>query len=356
MNYALIMAGGAGTRLWPLSREKHSKPSLSLYSDQSMFQIAVERLYPLFTPEQILVVASREHVADLAAQVPEIPQENYIIEPEMRGTASAIGLAAVHLAQRDPDATMAVLTADHHIGKPRVFREVVKAALEIAKQDYIITLGITPTWPSTDYGYIEMDGAVDEAQGYKAYHAKRFVEKPNLNNAQTMLALGNYSWNSGMFIWKVSVVMAEFSRQMPKLHGSLLRIASLIGKPEYEQEMPAIWTAIQKQTIDYGVMEHAGRVIVIPADMDWLDVGTWLSMKSLLPMDEKGNSVRGEAVLMDSENTLVMGGTRLVTGIGLKDLIIVDTPDALMVCDLNHSGDVRELVKLLKEQGRQDLI
>ncbi len=356
MNYALIMAGGAGTRLWPLSREQHSKPSLSLYSDQSMFQIAVERLYPLFTPGQILVVASQNHIAGLAAQVPEIPQENYIVEPEMRGTASAIGLAAVHLAQRDPDATMAVLTADHHIGKPRVFREVVQAGLELARQDYIITLGITPTWPSTDYGYIELDGAVTEMQGYKAYHSMHFVEKPNLNNAQKMLALGNYCWNSGMFIWKVPVIMAEFARQMPDLHSSLLRIASLIGKPEYEQEMPAIWTRIEKQTIDYGVMEHAERVVVIPADMDWLDVGTWLSLKSLLPMDEKGNSVRGDALLKDSENTLVLGSTRLITGIGLKDLIIVDTPDALMVCDLNHSGDVRELVKLLKEQGRSDLV
>jgi len=356
MNYALIMAGGAGTRLWPLSREKHSKPSLSLYSDQSMFQIAVERLYPLFSPEQILVVASREHITDLAAQVPEIPEHNYIIEPEGRGTASAIGLAAIHLAQRDPEATMAVLTADHHIGKPQVFRGAVQAALELAQQGYIITLGITPTWPSTDYGYIEQNGLVGEANGFKAYHAARFVEKPNQTNAQKMLSLGNYSWNSGMFIWKVSVIMAEIYRHMPELHKSLMRIASMIGKPEYEQEIPAIWSKIGKQTIDYGVMEHAERVVVIPAVMDWMDVGTWLSLKELLAMDEKGNSVKGEALLMDSENTLVMGGTRLVTGIGLKDLIIVDTPDALMVCDLNQAGQVRELVKLLKEQGRQDLI
>ncbi len=356
MNYALIMAGGAGTRLWPLSREKQSKPSLSLYSDQSMFQIAVERLHPLFSPEQILVVASHDHVAALSAQVPQIPPENFIVEPQMRGTASAIGLAAIHLARRDPDATMAVLTADHHIGQPQVFRGVVEAALEFAQQGYIITLGITPTWPSTDYGYIEQNGLVGEENGFKAYHAARFVEKPNLNNAQTMLSLGNYSWNSGMFIWKVAVIMAEFQRQMPALYSSLLRIADLIGEPHYEQEMAPIWTEIAKQTIDYGVMEHAENVIVIPADMDWLDVGTWLSLKSLLPMDEKGNSIKGDALLKDSENTLVIGSNRLITGAGLKDLIIVDTPDALMVCDLKHSGQVRELVKLLKEQGRLDLI
>ncbi|MCK9246801.1 MAG: sugar phosphate nucleotidyltransferase, partial [Anaerolineaceae bacterium] len=212
------------------------------------------------------------------------------------------------------------------------------------------------TWPSTDYGYIEQNGLVGEENGFKAYHAARFVEKPNLNNAQTMLSLGNYSWNSGMFIWKVAVIMAEFQRQMPALYSSLLRIADLIGEPHYEQEMAPIWTEIAKQTIDYGVMEHAENVIVIPADMDWLDVGTWLSLKSLLPMDEKGNSIKGDALLKDSENTLVIGSNRLITGAGLKDLIIVDTPDALMVCDLKHSGQVRELVKLLKEQGRLDLI
>jgi mannose-1-phosphate guanylyltransferase len=356
MNYALIMAGGAGTRLWPLSREKHSKPALSLYSEQSMFQIAIERLYPLFSPDQILVVASQHHIADLAAQVPDIPAENYIVEPEMRGTAAAIGLAAIHLAKRDPDASMAVLTADHHIGKPEVFRSVVQAGLDFAQQGHIVTLGISPTWPSTDYGYIEQDGLVGEINGCKAYQTVRFVEKPNEKNAQKMLLLGNYSWNSGMFIWKVSTIMAEFERQMPELYDRLMRIAVYIGKQEYAEKMPEIWSEIIKQTIDYGVMEHARNVIVIPADMDWLDVGTWLSLKSLLPMDEMGNCVRGEAFLSDSENTLVMGSTRIITGIGLKDLIIVDTPDALMVCNMNNANQVRDLVKLLKEQGRDELL
>lgn len=356
MNYALIMAGGAGTRLWPLSRDAHSKPSLSLYSDQSMFQIAVERLHPLFEPDQILVVASQKHIQDLALQVPQIPRENYIVEPEGRGTASAIGLAAIHLLKRDQDATMAVLTADHYIGKPEVFRDVVQAALEFARQDYIVTLGITPTWPSTQYGYIEQSGSVGEANGYRAYHARRFVEKPNLNNAQTMLSLGNYTWNSGMFIWNVSVIMNEFREQMPELHASLMRIANGIDTPEYEQILIPTWAQIAKQTIDYGIMENAKNVLVIPADMDWLDVGTWSSLKTLLPADEKGNATRGDVLLQDSRNTLVMGSTRIITGIGLKDLIIVDTPDALFISTLEDSDKVGNLVKLLKEQGKQALV
>ena len=356
MNYALIMAGGAGTRLWPLSRDGHSKPSLQLYSDQSMFQIAVERLYPLFTPEQILVVASQKHIPDLAQQVPEIPQENHIVEPEGRGTASAIGLAAIHLLKRDPDATMAVLTADHHIGKRKTFRNVVKAAIDLAQEDYIVTLGITPTWPSTQYGYIEQAGAVGEYNGFKAYHAKRFVEKPNLDNAQTMLSLGTYTWNSGMFIWKVSVIMNEFRKQMPDLYETLMRIAKAIDTPDYEQVLTANWSSIVKQTIDYGIMENAKNILVIPADMDWLDVGTWSSLKSLLPTDEKGNSTRGDVLLQDSQNTLVMGSTRVITGLGLKDLIIVDTPDALLISTLEESGKVGKIVDILKEKGRLDLV
>lgn len=356
MNFALIMAGGAGTRLWPLSRDAHSKPSLHLYSDQSMFQIAVERLHPLFSPEQILVVASQKHIADLSAQVPQIPLENYIVEPEGRGTASAIGLAAVHLLKRDPEATMAVLTADHYIGKPEVFRGVVQAALELAQQDYIVTLGIRPTWPSTQYGYIEQAGSIGEANGYKAYQTKRFVEKPNLNNAQTMLSLGNYTWNSGMFIWKVSVIMNEFRQQMPDLHANLLRIAKCIDTPDYQNYLEPIWAGIVKQTIDYGIMENAKNVLVIPADMDWLDVGTWSSLKSLLPADEKGNAIRGDVLLQDSQNSLVLGSTRIITGIGLKDLIVVDTPDALFISSLEDSGKVGNLVKLLKDKGRGELV
>ena len=357
MNYALIMAGGAGTRLWPLSRERQPKPALRLYSDQSMFQIAVERLSPLFSPEQILVIAGEEHAGVLAEQVRAIPAENFIIEPQGRGTAPAIGLAAIHLAARDPSASMAVLTADHHIGQTQVFRSAIAAALDIAQNDYLVTLGITPTWPSTEYGYIEqaepLGGLVG---GFKAYRAERFVEKPNEAVAKQMLALGNYSWNSGMFIWKVSAVLAEFRRQMPGLYDGLMRIGDEIKTGNYQQILNAVWPLIPKQTIDYGIMEHAGRVVVVPVEMEWMDVGNWTSLKALLPQDLNGNSTRGDVLLENSRGSLVLGSNRLVAAIGLEDLIVVDTPDALLICRKSQVGEVRKLVALLKDEGRADLI
>jgi len=355
MDYALIMAGGAGTRLWPLSREHLPKPALRLYGDKSMFEIAVERLLPLFSPEQILVVASADHNQVLHEQVPSIPRANFIVEPEGRGTAPAIGLAAIHLEARDPEATMAVLTADHVIGKPEVFRSVINSALAFAKDEYLVTLGIKPTWPSTSYGYIEQAELLGEKLGFKAYRAERFVEKPIAQNAQRMVNLGKYSWNSGMFIWQVDQIMGEFRWQMPDLYGRLMRIAETIGTEQYDAVLRELWPGIAKQTIDYGIMENAQRVIVLPADMDWLDVGTWNSLKTVLSSDEKGNSISGEVVIQDSENSMVIGGKRLVAAIGLQNLIVVDTPDALLVCDMAHAGEVKALVEHLKELGRQDL-
>ena len=355
MDYALIMAGGAGTRLWPLSREHLPKPALRLYGDQSMFEIAVERLLPLFSPEQILVVASADHNQVLHVQVPAIPEANFIVEPEGRGTAPAIGLAAIHLQARDPEAIMAVLTADHIIGKPEVFRSVIRSALEFARDEYLVTLGIKPTWPSTSYGYIEQADLLGEKLGFKAYTAQRFVEKPNAQNAQRMLNMGKYSWNSGMFIWKVRRIMEEFKSQMPDLYACLMRIADTIGTDRYDTILDELWQGIPKQTIDYGIMENAKRVIVLPADMDWLDVGTWNNLKTVLDSDDKGNSKRGDVILWNSENSMVIGDKRLVAGIGLENMIIVDTPDALLVCDMAQADEVKALVEHLKMIGRQDL-
>jgi mannose-1-phosphate guanylyltransferase len=377
MNYAVILAGGAGTRLWPLSRERLPKTALRFYSDQSMFQIAVARLAPLFTPEQIIVVAGRDHAAVLSQQVPEIPMDNFVIEPEGRNTAPAIGLAAVHLAARDPEARMAVLTADHHIGDTETFRRAISAALEFAKEDYLVTLGIAPTEPSTQFGYIEQGQELTSLDGFKIFRTERFIEKPQQERAEDMLEQGNYSWNSGMFMWKVSAIMLEFRHQMPVLFEALLRIGNTLegsvkaslahpevtitdqesaARAEYERVLAEVWPSVPKQSIDYGVMEMARKVAVIPVDMAWLDIGNWSSMKVLFDQDKSGNAVRGDALLLDSRNLMVVGGKRLIAVIGLEDLAIIDSEDALLICPKDRVGDVRKVVAQLKESGRTDLI
>ena len=356
MNYAVIMAGGAGTRLWPISRERLPKTALALYSNQSMFQITVKRLAPLFSPQQIIVVAGAEHAAVLAEQVPEIPAENYILEPEGRGTAPAIALAAIHLITRDPQASMAVLTADHFIGKPKIFRQALAAALTVAQSDYLVTLGITPNSPSTEYGYIEQGEHFINIDGFEVLKAKRFVEKPDLNTAQAMLEAGNYCWNSGMFIWKVSTILKAFETFMSELYQQVLALRQTIGTKAYFDTLAQVWPGIKKQTIDYGIMEKAERVAVLPVDIQWADVGNWASLRQLLPQDEHGNAIRGEAMLLDCQNNLVFADKRLIAAIGLKDLVVVDTPDALLICHKDRVQEVRQVVERLKDNGRQDLI
>jgi len=356
MNYAVIMAGGAGTRLWPISRERLPKTALALYSNQSMFQITVERLAPLFSPQQIIVVAGAEHAAVLAEQVPEIPAENYILEPEGRGTAPAIALAAIHLITRDPQASMAVLTADHFIGKPKIFRQALAAALTVAQSDYLVTLGITPNSPSTEYGYIEQGEHFMNIDGFEVLKAKRFVEKPDLNTAQAMLEAGNYCWNSGMFTWKVSTILKAFETFMPELYQQVLALRQTIGTKAYIDTLAQVWLGIKKQTIDYGIMEKAERVAVLPVDIQWADVGNWASLRQLLPQDEHGNAIRGEAMLLDCQNNLVFADKRLIAAIGLEDLVVVDTPDALLICHKDRVQEVRQVVERLKDTGRQDLI
>jgi len=356
MNYAVIMAGGAGTRLWPISRERLPKPALRLYSEKSMFQIAVERLVPLFTPQQIIVVAGAAHSAVLAEQVPEIPRENFILEPEGRGTASAIALTAVHLAARDPEAVMAVLTADHFIGDEAAFRNAVAAALKAAKYDHLVTLGISPEFPSTEYGYIQQGELVREIDGFKVLEARRFVEKPDQERAAEMVQSGNYAWNSGMFIWKVSVILEEFARQMPELFEQITAIGKTINTDAYTKTLSEIWPKIRKQTIDYGIMEGARGVVVLPVTMQWTDVGNWNSLKALMPEDARGNTIKGDAVLLDCGGTLVFGGQKLIAGVGLQDLVVVDTPDALLICRKDRVQDVRKIAEGLKAAGRLDLI
>jgi len=354
--YALIMAGGVGTRLWPLSRRDRPKQSLTLVGERTMFEHAVDRIAPLFQPEQIFVVTGAEHVASLMAQTPELPPENFIVEPEGRGTAPCIGLGAICLRRQDPRAVMAVLTADHFIVDPAGFCQALTAAVQAAEEGHLVTLGIKPTYPSTGYGYIKQGASLGTVEGFPVFRAERFTEKPSLETALHMVESGEYSWNSGMFIWRIDRILEEFQRQMPEFYVQLAEIEATLDTPGYQATLKRVWPQVVRQTIDYGVMEGAGDVAVIPVDIGWSDVGSWTSLAELLPADEEGNIVGGLHVGIDTRDTLVFGGKRLIATIGLEGMVIVDTEDALLVCPKEREQDVREIVRLLERKDNQQYL
>jgi mannose-1-phosphate guanylyltransferase len=354
--YAVIMAGGGGTRLWPLSRRAHPKQTLSFGRPRTLFQMTVDRLEALLPPEQVLVVTIAEQAAILQEQVPAIPQDNYLIEPLPRGTASVVGLAAVALRQRDPEAAMIVLAADHFIENVPFFQEVLKAGLEVARQDYLVTLGITPTFASTGYGYIQFGETLGEFVGQTVHKAVKFKEKPSQDLAEQFLAGGDHVWNSGMFIWQVSRILAEIRRLMPELAVKLDEIERDWNTPRCGATLQAVWPTIRSETIDFGVMEKAERVAVVPAkDLQWDDVGSWESLFDVLPGDAQGNVIVGsQHIGIDTRNTLVLSEVpgRLVATIGVDDLIVIDTGNALLICPRSQAQKVRQVVDRLKQEGR----
>lgn len=356
--YAIIMAGGGGTRLWPISRKERPKQLLPLLGQQeTLFQSTVHRLDNLFPPERILVVTVAEQARQMQVQAPEIPLENYLIEPQPRGTASVVALAAAVLKKRDPEAVMAILTADHFIRDKDLFRFLISTALQVASQDYLVTLGITPTFPSTGYGYIEQGKPLDGSYQYPVYEVKRFREKPDQETAERLLRDGNHSWNSGMFIWKVDTILSEIKRQMPELSKAIGEISDAWGTSSQTDVLNAHWQNLKSQTIDYGIMEKAERVAVLPAGgLGWSDVGSWDSLFEVLSADVNGNiPVNAEHVLLDTHNTLVYGNDngRLIVTIGLDDVVVVDAGDVLMICKTDQSQRVRDVVEHLKKHQQE---
>ncbi|MBN1875430.1 MAG: mannose-1-phosphate guanylyltransferase [Anaerolineae bacterium] len=355
--YALVMAGGGGTRLWPLSRRTHPKQMLPLLGERTMFQVSVDRLLPLLPPEHIFVVTAREQVAPLAEQMPALPRENFVIEPMGRGTASCIGLSAVHLFHRDPEAVMCVVTADHAIQRETIFRSVLVAGQAIAEQDYLVTLGIAPLFPATGYGYIRRGEKLGQWDVFNYFKVEQFTEKPDEETAIRFLQEGVYSWNSGMFIWRADRILQEIRRWMPDLYATLETLGAVLDTPAYETKLQALWPLLHKETIDYGIMERADKVAVIPVDLGWSDIGAWNSVMEFHERDEHGNVLRGNVMDVATLDTMVLANAgRLVATIGVQDLIVVDTPDALLITRRDLSQHVREVVEQLKADGKDELL
>ncbi len=353
MLYAVIMAGGSGTRLWPLSRKNLPKQSLKLIGERTMFQHAVDRLAPLFPPERIFVVTSAGLAEVLRPQTPALPPTNFILEPSGRDSAPAAALAAATLLHQDPDAVMVMLTADHFIVDTVGFRAALAAAEEVAADGTIVTLGIRPTFASTGFGYIHLGESQVLVGGLPVYRSAGFIEKPDQPTADRFLEDGRYVWNSGMFVWRADRLMGEFAAQQPESYTVLQRIGVALGTAGRADVLAAEWPNVRKISIDYGIMERAERVSVIPIEIGWSDIGDWASLLNILPGDDRGNVVTGEAVLLDTEACLVRSEGRLIVAIGLKDLVIVETPDVVMVCPKDRVQEVRTVVNRLAAEGKQ---
>jgi mannose-1-phosphate guanylyltransferase len=356
-SYAVIMAGGGGTRLWPISRKDRPKQLLPLLGDETLFQGTVARLTDLFPPERILVVTVEKQAELMREQVPAIPAENYLIEPAPRGTASVVGLAAVVLRKRDPDAVMAILPSDHFIRNRDLFHYLLREAFDVAGQNYLVTLGITPLFPSAAYGYIQQGEPLGGKFKYPVYRVKRFKEKPDEKTAQEFLRSRDHSWNSGMFIWRADAILAEMERQMPDLYTALQKIASAWRTPQQNEVLSTLWHNVKVETIDYGVMERAGQVVVLPAGgLGWNDVGSWDTLFDVLFPDMDGNvSTTAQHLALETHNSLVYGnnGERLIVTIGIDDTVIVDAGDVLLVCKSDQAQKVRDVVEHLKKHRQE---
>jgi mannose-1-phosphate guanylyltransferase len=355
--YAVIMAGGGGTRLWPVSRKESPKQLLPLLGKETLFQSTVNRLDKLFPPERILVVTVEEQARQMQVQAPEIPQENYLIEPSPRGTASVVALASAVLKKRDPKAMMAILTADHFIRNKDLFRYLIRTAFDVAAKDYLVTLGITPTFPSTGYGYIEQGEPLDGDYNYPVYTVKRFKEKPDQSTAEQLLRAGDHSWNSGMFVWKADAILAEIQRQMPQLSQAVKTIAEAWDTQRRDEVLGSYWQGLKPQTIDYGIMEKAERVAILPAGgLGWSDVGSWDSLFEVLFPDMNGNvPVNTQHLMLDTHNTLVYGKSdeKLIVTIGLDDVVVVDAGDVFLVCKVDQAQKVKEVVEHLRKHNQE---
>lgn len=352
---ALIMAGGRGERFWPKSRKSLPKQFLSLTGDgKTMIQLTVERILPLVEMSDIYIATNRDYKSLVMEQLPELPEENILCEPIGRNTAPCIGLGAIHISKKYEDAVMMVLPSDHLIKYNQMFVDTLSQGCNIAEKGAnLVTIGITPDYPETGYGYIKF--IPDQTDG-AAYAVDRFVEKPSLALAKEYLATEQYLWNSGMFMWKVSTILSNLEQFMPSIYNGLLKIKDAIGTSEQDSVLEAEFTAFPSESIDYGIMEKASNIYILPGTFGWDDVGSWLAVGRIRDVNDEGNVVSGNVITVGTTNCIIEGNEKLIATVGLEDIIIVDTTDATLICDKNSAGDIKKVLENLKANNRDEYI
>lgn len=353
---AVIMAGGRGERFWPRSRNNLPKQFLSLTSDgETMIQKTVARLSSLVQPEDVFIVTNENYAGLVREQLPELPEENILLEPAARNTAPCIALAAEVIRKKYDDAVMIVLPSDHLIKFVPMFVDTLKTAVKTAETGKnLVTIGITPTYPETGYGYINFDSSDNGIQG--VYSVKRFVEKPNIELAKEYVNSGEYLWNSGMFVWKASSIDKKLRKHLPDMAEGMDALYAAAGTDSFTDTLASVFPSFRSESIDFGVMEKASEVYTIPGNFGWDDVGNWLALERVNRTNEYGNMIQGDVVSINTKNTIVCGGKKLIATLGIEDLVVVDTDDALLICAKDSTQDVKKVIENLKICNRNELV
>lgn len=367
MLYAVIMAGGRGERFWPLSRSQKPKQFLPLLESRTMLQITVDRIKPLIPEDRIYVVANREYEKLVCEQLPELPPGNVILEPMGRNTAACIALAAVYILSREQeeeeDPVLAIFPADHLVKDEADFRATLKAGAELVEQaDKVVTLGIAPTYPETGYGYIEMTGEEIPVPPKKARGVKRFVEKPDLARAKEYLTAGNFLWNSGIFIWRITKILGALREYLPEMRMGLEKLQEAFrgggaaGHNDISQVISRVYASWPSVSVDKGIMEKTREIVVIPCQFGWDDVGSWAALARLKSMDAEGNLFAGDVVAVETQNCLISSETRFVAAFGVKDLVIVEHGGSILICSTERTQEIGKILKKIKEKGKSQYL
>lgn len=352
---ALIMAGGKGERFWPRSRVSLPKQFLSLTDDgKTMIQLTVERISPLVNIEDVYIATNKNYKELVKQQLPGIPEENILCEPVGRNTAPCIGLGAAHVAKKYDDATMIVLASDHLIKNNEIFTETFTQACEVAeKGENLVTIGITPNYPETGYGYIKYDQNTKEGS---AYAVEKFVEKPVLEVAKEYLADGHYLWNSGMFVWKVSTILNNFKKLLPESYAALIKIKESVGTADEETVLNKEFMNLEAESVDYAIMEKADNIYIIPGNFGWDDIGSWLAVGRIKKTDDDNNVVNGNVVTVNTKNCVIEGADKLIATVGLRDMVVVDTKDATLISTKENAGEIKKVLAKLRETGKNQYL